>query len=706
MGLSGESPAILSVLHSELLPRRLVLTTGSQMPLRKAVLCLACLMLPLNAHLRAQVAPSEAREETSGSQFRKRAHELFTWFDTLGMIPGDKPRLILTKHPWSQGFGSESEPIIGILLAASNSRLDYLSLRLWKQWIHLPPRDDKYWGLGEQQSFNEVNIGEATYLFRRLHSQGGPAFGKTGSGMSEFALEAFVLARLADRLGDTPESEKILQLIVDHQLASEITKKKLSDAIAYTFLFQFTSGFANLDTTWSELRDRLKRFDAQIPTHKYSGRLKRMLAMLDSMASEEAKHKAAWEAHEAGKVELTEADLIEELVFQLRNQAGTPTSSHGYSDPFNDPREEQSPAQRLVNIGYPAVPKLIAAIDEKHFTRCTTNRSPDPLGNVLTVGEVAVHVLSRIAVRDFADHLESPMMFEKNAGLGAAKRDALDWWQQLEELGELGLFAKRMKNADGLAAFEIAEFLVEHHPHRALGIIAPELKRIEACWCAHIVDLVAAEPTHAMEPVLSQLWKRPELSVRVSAATGLLKLGHEHVVDELILTWRERSANPQALQLSYGQPGDPNGLISLISFLANCGRLDAIEALAASMPIRDVELIPTVLDCVGRVYGGAETEWTPAIPPQSKQIQAVATRLFLEALKDKRRPKSRFSRFLPDGSSEPLLEKRICDTASPYLARLLSPPLAIDFSATEAEWDSLIEQVVKRAQLELPHGQR
>ena len=67
--------------------------------------------------------------------------------------------------------------------------------------------------------------------------------------------------------------------------------------------------------------------------------------------------------------ELEGEALVAELIYQLRNQNGQQWSQPGACDIFLDERGEESPAGRLVAIGFPAVPQLIEVIEDKRFTR-------------------------------------------------------------------------------------------------------------------------------------------------------------------------------------------------------------------------------------------------------------------------------------------------------------------------------------------------
>lgn len=493
-----------------------------------------------------------------------------------------------------------------------------------------------------------------------------------------------------------------MQLLIQRNLAHGLTRERLSDAVAVRFLQQFTLDFSDLELSWADQLRLLQNFDSRLPEHAYKDRVDRMLVALGSIAAEEVGHQAKWKAIETGQSELSPADQIRELVWQLRNQSGKPMGSFSFGDPLNDTREELSPGGRLIATGYAAVPELIEAIDNRSFTRSATQYSPDPLGNVFTVGEVAVFVLSDIAKRDFHQHLQPTAMFAEPEGLAIAKQEILQWWRDFEEHGELGLLTKRIRTAEGFEVLDIAKLLVEKYPDKALAILSPELARLDGDTCPWVLELIAAEPKREMEPLLRDLMNRQELSIRAAAAGALLRLGHQQVISQLITTYRELSASPKLYEkYTSWSFKDANGVNNLVSFLSECNRVEAIQAMADSLSNVQPELAETVLHRVIAAFGKNASEWERAVPPASPAVRQAVIQLYLDALGDQRRRPSTSFEIGPDGQQRPHLEERICDIAARYLANLLNPQVKIDYQLDEAGKVQFNRQIEKRVRAEL-----
>ncbi|MCR9295217.1 MAG: hypothetical protein NXI32_21065, partial [bacterium] len=411
-----------------------------------------------------------------------------------------------------------TEPKFGVVVAQSENTIRFKTLDLWDRSIYLPTREEQQGPLLFEASA-EISVAEAIFVFRRYHEkQPRHQFHDNQNSIAPMMLESFVLAYLADRAGDQQRSRQIMQLLIQRNLAHGLTRERLSDAVAVRFLQQFTLDFSDLELSWADQLRLWQNFDSRLPEHAYKARVDRMLVALGSIAAEEVGHQAKWKAIETGQSELSPADQIRELVWQLRNQSGKPMGSFSFGDPLNDTREELSPGGRLIATGYAAVPELIEAIDNRSFTRSATQYSPDPLGNVFTVGEVAVFVLSDIAKRDFHQHLQPTAMFAEPEGLAIAKQEILQWWRDFEEHGELGLLTKRIRTAEGFEVLDIAKLLVEKYPDKALAILSPELARLDGDTCPWVLELIAAEPKREMEPLLRDLMNRQELSIRAAAA--------------------------------------------------------------------------------------------------------------------------------------------------------------------------------------------
>lgn len=132
--------------------------------------------------------------------------------------------------------------------------------------------------------------------------------------------------------------------------------------------------------------------------------------------------------------EMTQEEQIAELIFQLRDQNGRQWGQPGTCDIFSDPRGENSPAEQLVQIGYPAVPQLIEALEDPRFTRSVGFWRDFVFSHhVLRVGDAALAILERIADRSFYQHTYTNAQMTKDEETAAVKAAVEAWWQEVLE---------------------------------------------------------------------------------------------------------------------------------------------------------------------------------------------------------------------------------------------------------------------------------
>jgi len=128
---------------------------------------------------------------------------------------------------------------------------------------------------------------------------------------------------------------------------------------------------------------------------------------LTSMIREdEAHHRTAFQR----KHPLSLQEEVADLVFQLRDQTLDRTlEPYRYASIVPDP---DSPAAKLVKIGYAAVPKLLDALKDTRFIRAERGMNADPPEErvVYRVRDAALRVLSQIAGGDFWTHVGSVLV--------------------------------------------------------------------------------------------------------------------------------------------------------------------------------------------------------------------------------------------------------------------------------------------------------
>lgn len=159
-------------------------------------------------------------------------------------------------------------------------------------------------------------------------------------------------------------SVETLDLIANPPVA--VTVDAPADTLA---IWAIVRGFDDPTTERSELLRKSQEFVADFPQSKHVARAKEFVSILTRMSTEELPPKSK---------------PIERLIFQLRDQDGAQLGQPGscdilFADRLNDAiresapelanKNEASPARKLIDIGYDAVPLLIDHVDDDTLTR-------------------------------------------------------------------------------------------------------------------------------------------------------------------------------------------------------------------------------------------------------------------------------------------------------------------------------------------------
>ena len=179
-----------------------------------------------------------------------------------------------------------------------------------------------------------------------------------------------------------------------------------------------------------ELLSQFERIENHFGHSEYHEKAVEIAARLRKMIQEDEQHTTIL-AKDLGSLPVN--DRVQELIFQLRNQDGAQLDVPGRCNIFLDEcYGTNTPAHQLVRIGYPAVPQLIAALDDRNLTRAVTaNYCYGALISVLTVGDCSERVLNRITGRSFeTTDISTEYTAQK------AKKDAEKWWIDFQQKGK------------------------------------------------------------------------------------------------------------------------------------------------------------------------------------------------------------------------------------------------------------------------------
>ena len=367
---------------------------------------------------------------------------------------------------------------------------------------------------------------------------------------------------------------------------------RLAHELAYAGIWRATLDFENPAISRTQLAETFERVARCYPGSVYAGGARQTADALRTMAAEDQAHAA----RAAGAlVDLPTGQRVAELIFQLRDQTGEQMSDPGYCEvlPWQFPggadQPDLSPAGELAALGTAAVPQLIGALDDPDFSRAVGHQRRFYFSHhVLTVGDCAEQILERIAGRRFYTPRTSSSYLSKDGDIPAVRAAALSWWQSVQGKGEQEILIEAVRRGKDPDAYQAARTLLARFPAAALPPLIEAVNRgnmDRGQTVRLIAEVPGAEATAFLE---KELHDDPDPAGRMPAAESLYRRGHrDEAVDATIKEWeRWRTWRAQPRTDEYVVEQNPFG--ELITFLANCGRADAITALGQDLRQRPV----------------------------------------------------------------------------------------------------------------------
>ena len=142
---------------------------------------------------------------------------------------------------------------------------------------------------------------------------------------------------------------------------------KLENDLAHAMMWRAVVAFGEPEISRISLLNQFDAILTKYPRSPHHERAKATVESLRKMVAEDAVHQGI---SDEAVARLPVKDRVGELIFRLRNQNGQQLSQPGWCDIFMDWRgTTNTPAHQLVQLGHAGVPQLIAAIDDKTFTR-------------------------------------------------------------------------------------------------------------------------------------------------------------------------------------------------------------------------------------------------------------------------------------------------------------------------------------------------
>ncbi|MDP1564291.1 MAG: hypothetical protein Q8M16_23175 [Pirellulaceae bacterium] len=656
--------------------------------------------------------------------------KIFEWFDQLGFKDySNLPLVKVTTGWWSQSGNDDPEnrTIYAFLLNETEDGFSVFTLGLNENSFKITAADSPAHTVVR---FERESLAEYARKVLREHaernSRDRDVWWRFRSQLNE-GTEFVVLARACAAQRELELSRQLMDAARDLLKHSSGTSKpnatfreNLSDELANMTMWNIILEFGNTEISRTALLAKLDALLKNYPDSPHFDRAKLTATMLRTMLAEEQEHIPPSDFEK-----LTTEEKVSELIFRLRDQNGQQWSQPGECDIFNDfmvaeageysgeaenvKLPPRSPAHQLVDIGFDAVPQLIEALEDQRLTRSVGfHRDFYFSHHVLRVGDCAERILCRIANRNFYRRNYTNGAMVKDGEQLTVKKQIEDWWSEVQTKGEKQVLVDVTKLGDDNSAYQAGR-LLEKYPDAALDAIAIGARNARSTWVRNqMIAMAGTIGQTAIEFLMEQMDKSPELSSRVAAAIQIDNLVPLVAVKSMIREWKSVTDIAGKTSSKNGEMTD--GVEELIQFLATKDSLECIKALHDDYRVHATTTRFKVVTAFGTdrrsVFsssigsGGALT--APGhVPPVGELVQNEIESLLITALGDTDRREGLSGSWGDFRFSDP----RICDVAGFVLSGRLPERYEFTLNAApdvvESQRLKAINQWRKRLGIEL-----
>ncbi|HUB66701.1 MAG TPA: hypothetical protein VL981_04375 [Candidatus Methylacidiphilales bacterium] len=477
--------------------------------------------------------------------------------------------------------------------------------------------------------------------------------------------------------------------VVETKPLRDVLQQRVGEAV----LTEAEAGCADPSTSWADLLKRYENFGRLFPASNQVAYARESAEVLRKMVAEGARH------HPKPLEQMSTAEQVAENIYQLQNLHDVEWIGYNQypDDCYVAGKEIKTPVDRLVDLGFQAVPQLIAALDDQRFTRCLETYFDAEPAKIMRVGEIAQIILEQLSGRAFSPAMAGDGSFVRES----SRKQAEKWWAEAQKKGEEQtlIATAALGNQDSCGA---ARILAKKYPDVALGAIEKAFPAtpdpgFRCNYIAIVGELPGAAPVAFLK---SKLASENGSSMQLAAADALLTRGDSTVVPVMIGAWRQ----VQPLLIGHMPDKGVDDSVDdkageLIGFLATSGNADAINALGqglqkmpANVRLAAVQVFlpagfghyytdgPSVVtyDGVGQLNKG------PA-----EKVDAAIERLLVSELDDS-------GRLISIDEEIKGKDPRICDLAAFVLAKRWPDKYKFDWTANAAACDAQIAVIGDR----------
>jgi hypothetical protein len=527
----------------------------------------------------------------------------FEWFSSL-CFPDvkDAPFVDVATGGWSQSGSDppQAQHALAFLLSTNDNTFTTLDMDLFQHTFTVSATGtEEYKSVGYEKIGLKERAGMLLDYYEKPHEQNVEAdlWRRFGERVTERS-QVFVLAWACWRQGLDDEAQRLyaaaqkIRKVTGQDDSSLSLRTKLEKDLGLSMMWKAVLDFGVPSISRKELLTKFQSIAKNYPASEYAARARDTAERLSKMIAEDEQH-AKSPPKPLGGLPLEER--IRELIFQLRDQNGQQWSQPGECDIFLVPNmDTNTPAHQLVNIGYPAVPQLIAALDNPAFTRSVGfHRNFYFSHTVLTVGDCAAAILSRIAGKSFYTRQSTSSYLSSDGDVAQVRKEAQAWWTGFQQKGEKQTLIDATAAGDDASQ---AHLLCQRYPEAAPTALMRGVSASKNSWSrAALLRMLAPFSGSDVEDfLLHELREGPSLQARASAASVLDDRGNPEATKSMIQAWQDCGAKPLDSESGAGE---------VMQYLAHCDSPEAIEILGTNFFQRPVGERLQLVENVGRIYG-------------------------------------------------------------------------------------------------------
>lgn len=363
------------------------------------------------------------------------------------------------------------------------------------------------------------------------------------------------LAMLCEKRGFQAEAGQVMARLEKSWTVEEGEGKPLPERLEHEFghvmIWQAMLACDDPKNPRPELLKGFERVVQLTPKSRHAERATGMVEVLKRMIAEDQAYAAARLALPFEK--LSGEERIKDLIYQLRDQDGGQFMQPGSCSIFNFGEKEDTPADRLVEAGFEAVPFLIEAmLDDRLTYGVGYHRDFYFSHEVMRVGEAAQEVFEKISGTNLATQPvvrvfgEDPAPFSKEDGRRSLQEAARRWRREFEAKGERQFMIDEVSKG-GESVRSMAPALMARYPADAPAALRAGLKNAKDEWSYYrVVHEVGNADYEGSEAVLRQVIRDNRFDQGTLAALeALRKRGAADVIDLAIAlldqekSWKE-----------------------------------------------------------------------------------------------------------------------------------------------------------------------